>query len=50
MRFIFGVFFGLLLGALVAMLLAAQNAGGEPDDAAIFGTDDGAPAPAGAAR
>ena len=50
MRFILGVLFGLLLGGLVAMLLAAQNAGSEPNDAEIFGADDRTPVPAGAPR
>ena len=47
MRFVLGLLFGLLLGGLVAMLLAAQMASGERDDADVFG-EDGAGRRAGA--
>lgn len=50
MRFIFGLLFGLLLGGIVALLLAAQSAGAEPDDIEIFGIDDRTPSPAGGVR
>ncbi len=45
MRFVLGLLFGLMLGGVLAVLLAAQMATGEPDDAEIFGLEDRAPMP-----
>ena len=45
MRFVFGLLLGLMLGGVLAVLLAARMAPGEPDDAEIFGLEDRAPAP-----
>jgi hypothetical protein len=49
MRLLLGLIIGLLLGGLLAVLLASQISGARRDDLEIFGRDDRAPTPSGAA-
>ena len=48
MRFLLGLLFGLLLGGVLAMLLAAQQAAAETDDRLLFGAEDQSATQAGA--
>ena len=46
MRFLLGLLFGLILGGLLAVVIAAQMAGAQPEDAETFEGEERAPAAA----